>query len=465
MLLTISTTHRPATDLGYLLHKSPERVHTVELPFGIARVFFTEASEERCTAALLVDVDPVNLVRKPKGQSDSGPLVAYVNDRAYTTSSLLCTALTKSFGSALGGRSRERQELADSPLPLEVRLPEVSARGGEALVRGLFEPLGYSVTADPIALDPHHPAWGDSRYLDLTVTATLRLAEMLSHLYILIPVLDDAKHYWVGSDEVEKLVTKGAGWLESHPLKPLIVRRALRRRQRFVRAALEQLTEAEPEGDPDAEVVEAEPEEAVERTLSLHEQRLGAVQAALAASGARRLLDLGCGEGKLFFRLLGEASVNRVLGMDVSFRSVEAVQAQLARLPARVRARGEAVQGSLLYQDDRLTGYDAAALVEVIEHIEPDRLHWLEHAVFGHARPRTVVVTTPNVEYNIRFETLPAGQRRHGDHRFEWTRAEFAAWTARVGEAHSYHVRHLPIGPDDADVGPPSQMAVFERWN
>jgi 3' terminal RNA ribose 2'-O-methyltransferase Hen1 len=463
MLLTISTTHRPATDLGYLLHKSPERVFEAELPFGTARVFYTKASEDRCTAALNIDVDPIGLVRKPKNSSDSGPLVAYVNDRPYAASSLLATALTKVFGTAMAGRSKERQALADKALPLEVAIPAMPCRGGESLLRGLFEPLGYAVAAEPIALDPAFAAWGDSRYFSVTLTGTVRLADFLSHLYVLVPVLDDDKHYWVGTDEVEKLVRKGAGWLEAHPLKAVIVGRALRRRQRLIRSALEQLTD--PDGVAEVEEAETTAEEELERAMSLNEERLGAVTAVIRASGARRVLDLGCGEGNLLKRLLNQPDVERVLGMDVSFRSVESAKEAILRLPARFQNIAEVVQGSLLYRDDRLKGWDAAALVEVIEHVEPERLRWLEHAVFAHARPTTVVVTTPNVEYNARFVGLETGHRRHPDHRFEWTRAEFQSWCAGVGEAHRYQVRYLPIGPENPEVGPPTQMAVFELWN
>ena len=119
--------------------------------------------------------------------------------------------------------------------------------------------------------------------------------------------------------------------------------------------------------------------------------------------------------------------------------------------------------GSLVYRDGRLAGWDAAALVEVIEHIEPGRLAAVERNVFGFAAPQTVVVTTPNVEYNRKFATLPEGQKRHHDHRFEWRRDEFGAWVSRVAGAFGYEARVLPIGPDDPEVGPPTQMAVFEK--
>ena len=154
-----------------------------------------------------------------------------------------------------------------------------------------------------------------------------------------------------------------------------------------------------------------------------------------------------------------------VVGVDVSARALDAAERKLKldMLPDAQRERIKLLQSPLTYRDKRLVGYDAAALVEVIEHFDPPRLEAAERNVFEHARPRTVVVTTPNREYNVRWATLPAGEYRHADHRFEWTRAEFSAWANGVAERHGYGVRFLPVGPEDAEVGPPTQMAVFER--
>jgi 3' terminal RNA ribose 2'-O-methyltransferase Hen1 len=194
-------------------------------------------------------------------------------------------------------------------------------------------------------------------------------------------------------------------------------------------------------------------------------QRHGAVLAALRSCGARRVVDLGCGSGALLPTLLAEAALTEVVGVDVSHRALQeaARRLRLDRMPERKRDRLQLLQGALTYTDKRLVGYDAAVLMEVIEHLDPDRLPALEHAVFGFARPLTVIVTTPNVEHNVRFPDLPAGAMRHRDHRFEWTRAEFADWTRRVADAHGYDVRLLGVGTDDVEVGPPTQMAVFAR--
>ena len=460
MLLTLTTTHRPATDLGYLLHKHPGKLQSFTLNFGRAHVFYPEATDDRCTAALLLDLDPVGLVRG-RGRT----LDQYVNDRPYVASSFLSVAITEVYRTALSGVCNARPELAQAALPLEARLTSLPCRGGEELLRRLFAPLGYELALERLPLDPHFPAWGDSDYYAVTLTATVRLADLLNHLYVLVPTLDNDKHYWVGDDEVEKLLRRGAGWLAAHPERDLIAKRYLKYRRNLTDEALAQLADddtPDPDRVADQHAVE---EEAVERTISLHEQRLGAVVAALKASGARRILDLGCGEGRLLAALLQETDAPELVGMDVSHTALVRARDRLRldRLPPLQAARLTLFQGSLAYRDERLAKFDAAAVVEVIEHLDPPRLAAFERVLFEFARPGLVALTTPNVEYNVRWPTLPAGRFRHRDHRFEWTRAEFRAWTESISNRFGYRARLLPIGPEDAEVGPPSQMAVFDR--
>lgn len=464
MILTITTTHRPATDLGFLLLKHPDRVHEKALAVGKASLFFPEASDARCTAAILLDVDPVALVRG-KAAWSRGLFGHYVTDRPYAVSSFMSVAISRLLGTAMGGRSRSRQELADRPIPLEATLTPLPVRGGPEILRRLFGPLGYEVAVESHPLDPAHPDWGDSVYVTARLSGKLRLAELLTHLFVLIPVLDNQKHYWVGADEVEKLLAKGSGWLERHPEQELIARRYLKHRPGLTRWALEALAERA-EG-PDEEIVAAQDavEEDLETPISLNSRRLEAVTAALLASGASRVADLGAGEGKLLRRLLKEKQFEKVLGLDVSPRALEraARTLHLERMSDRQRARLELIQGSLTYRDERLKDCEAAAVVEVIEHMEPDRLTAFEDTLFGHARPRSIVVTTPNREYNATFEAMPEGQLRHPDHRFEWDRAEFEAWCRDTAARNGYRVRFEGIGESHPDHGPPTQMAVFER--
>lgn len=466
VLLTLTTTHQPATDLGYLLHKNPTRLQSFDLTFGKAHVFYPEATADRCTVALLVEVDPVGLVRNRRGPSgEGGALDQYVNDRPYASSSFLSVAIAEVFGSALSGRSKERPELVDTPLPLRASFPAMPCRGGEELLRKLFEPLGYQVAATRLPLDENFVEWGESSVYRVELDAVLPFHRLLSHLYVLVPVLDNDKHYWVGDDEVEKLMRHGEGWLAAHPEREAITRRYLKHQRGLVEDALAQLAdESEPDPDAVAETHALE-EQDMERDLSLNELRLGAVLAVLRSSGAARVLDLGCGEGRLVEAMLKERQFTEIVGMDVSHRTLNRAhdRTRYDRLPPIQKERLRLLQGSLIYRDQRLAGYDAAAVVEVIEHLDPPRLAAFERVVFECARPATVVVTTPNREYNVRWKTLPGGTLRHRDHRFEWTRAEFQDWAKRVAAQFGYFPRFLSVGPEDSVVGPPTQMAIFAR--
>ncbi|SDF79906.1 3' terminal RNA ribose 2'-O-methyltransferase Hen1 [Blastococcus aurantiacus] len=469
MLLTLSTTHRPATDLGFLLHKNPDRPQAVDVSSGRVHVFYPEASDERCTVALLLEVDPIALVRGARGTSADGfSLGQHVNDRPYAASSLLAVALGKVFASARRGTSKERPDLVGVALPLEIRLPALSCRGGAGMAERFFAPLGWTVEARPVPLDETFPEWGDSRYIELRLTGTQRLADAINHLYVGLPVLDDAKHYWVSSDEIDKLLRAGEGWLGTHPDRDMITRRYLAHRVSFARQAMARLAEVDdldPDTLDDAVAPTGGADEREQPPVPLVVQRHGAVVAELRASGATRVLDLGCGNGALVQTLLEESALIEIVGVDVSARALEvaARRLHLDRMPERQRARLSLLQGSLTCADGRLRGYDAAVLMEVVEHLDPDRLPALERTVFADAAPGTVIVTTPNVEHNVRYPALLPGGLRHRDHRFEWTRSEFAQWATGVAGRHGYVVRIDGIGTDDPEFGPPTQMAVFTR--
>jgi 3' terminal RNA ribose 2'-O-methyltransferase Hen1 len=458
MLLTLTlhaTPDVPASDLGYLLHKHPARVFEATLPFGQARVFYPENTDQRSSATLLLDVDPVALSRRLGGHTAT-PLEPYVNDRPYASGSFLAVALRDAYGTALSGRSKDRQAVAELSLPFEVELPCIAARGPADLPERLFAPLGYTVQVTPIPLDPHYPEWGERPYIALRLSGTVRLRDVLAHLYVLLPVLDAArKHHFLDEAELEKLLRRGEGWLETHPERDLIATRYLQLRS-LIRQAAEHF--AAP-GEDDT----GEPErQAPDIARPVHAARLAWVAEQLRASGAQRILDLGCGEGRLLKLLLPVAQFRELVGLDVSARALEIARRRL-KLDERpeLANRIKLLHGSLTYRDARLRGFDAAVLVEVIEHLEPERLETLAATVFGDARPKTVIITTPNQEYNAVFEG-PA-RLRHSDHRFEWTRAEFQEWAQKVADQHGYSVRLEDVGEVHPDFGPMTQAGVFSR--
>ncbi|MEA2522309.1 MAG: hypothetical protein QOI81_1955 [Actinomycetota bacterium] len=458
MLLTITSATPPATDLGFLLHKNPANVRSVKLSFGQAHVFYPEATEDRCTAALLLEVDPIALVRKGRGRGGF-PLAEYVNDRPYVASSFISVAIAKLFGTAMSGRSEDRPELADQPLDLVAHIPVLPCRGGDDLLRRLFEPLGYAVEAAPIPLDDRFPGWGDSPYVDVRLRSRVRLRDLLTHLYVLLPVLDDEKHYWVDEDEIEKLLLRGGDWLASHPDRELIAGRYLKHRSGLAREALARLLD---DGQVDAD---GGADAAIEARPSLRDERLVAVVAALEEGDVHRVLDLGCGDGRLLQVLLKDPRYEEIVGVDVltSALAAAARRIHLEELAPRQKARVRLLQGALTYRDRRLAGYDAAVLMEVIEHMDPPRIAALERAVFQGARPSRVILTTPNAEYNALFAGLAPGELRHRDHRFEWTREGFETWAGDLAGRHGYQVAFRSIGPEDKRLGAPTQMAVFDR--
>ncbi len=462
MLLQISTTHQPATDIGYLLAKNPDKAQSFDLSFGRAHAFYPVADAEQCDFALLLEVDPIALVRG-KNSRDSGPLAQYVNDRPYVAGSFASVAIAQVLRSALSGTCKEKPELVDVNLPLRARVEAIPCSGDGSFVRSLFEPLGYEVALDIPALDPQFD-WGRAPCAALDLRGELKLSELLAHLYVLLPVLDDNKHYFIGPEEVEKLLKRGAGWLETHPQREVIASRYLKRQRGLVNDALQRLERLAPETADETEAPDAA-EERIEKPLSLHQIRLDAVLKQLKSSGAKSVLDLGCGEGRLLRGLLDERQFERIIGVDASHRALDvaADKLKLERMAPLKRERLTLLHGALTYRDDRLKNFDAAALVEVVEHLDPARLNAFEKAVWEWARPATVVLTTPNREYNAHWGSLPAGKMRHRDHRFEWTREEFANWANRVADDYGYGVEISPLGPEDEALGAPSQMAVFRK--
>ncbi|MDR3294828.1 MAG: 3' terminal RNA ribose 2'-O-methyltransferase Hen1 [Clostridiales Family XIII bacterium] len=462
MLFTITYTGQNTQELGFLLYKNPARPQVSELSHGKAYVFYPEVSDERTTAALLLDIDPLDLARGKAGSSGGG-LFDYVNDRPYASSSFMSTAISKVFGTAMTGRADAHQKLSDAPLDLTASVAMLPCRGEREKLNAVFEPLGYEVSFDTALSDEKHPNWGESKYVNLTLKGNVRLRDLLRHVYVLIPVFDRQKHYWVGTDEVEKLLQHGEGWLENHPEKEYITRRYLGRRRGLVNLAFERLAEANVADGEAAPEEPAEPEEIPEKKLNLNAQRLGSVIAAVKSCGAKGVIDLGCGEGNLLNLLMKERQFSRIAGMDVSHVALGRAndKLKLEHAGEHMRERMTLFQGSLTYKDTRIAGYDAACVVEVIEHLDPPRLAAFERVLFEFAKPPTVILTTPNKEYNANYANLHEDDLRHGDHRFEWTRAEFRDWANKTAEKSGYTVRFSEIGDADEKCGAPTQMGVF----
>ena len=295
LLLTITYEGTNTPELGFLLHKNPARAQQFELNFGKAYVFYPEVSDNKTTAALLLDIDTLDLARSKVGSKDGG-LFDYVNDRPYASTSFMSTAIARVFGTAMSGKCEKRQALAGTPLKLTATLYSLKDSGDISLANELFEPLGYTVNTGRTRLDENFPMWGISPYIDLTISGKVRLSELLGHLYVLIPVFDKQKHYYFTEDEIKKLLDHGEGWLANHPSREKIVRRYFTARKSYARKALDILLADEDNNENENEKAKEEKE----IRTPLNTQRLEAVKNEVIAS----VIDLGCGECRLTSMLL-----------------------------------------------------------------------------------------------------------------------------------------------------------------
>ena len=455
MILELTTTHKPATDLGYLLHKHPDKLQTVELSVGSAHMFYPEASEDSCTACLMLDINPIDLVRGDKGRN-AFLQEHYVNDRPYTSNSFLSTALVKAFGSAINGTCHTKPELALTAIPLKAKIHSLKVDCDKSYINKLFEPLDYKISYETIQLDSTFPSWGESKIVNLTIEKTTTLKEFLSQLYVFMVVLDNDRHFYISRNDIDVLIRRGENWLENHPEKDWITKRYLKNLRTLTSQALLRLANED-------ELIEEQ--QTPERKINLHQQRLNKALELLKESGAESILDIGCGEGKLLKMLLKEGQFKKIAGMDVSFGELQKAKENLYldQASPAMRDRIKIFQGSVTYKDERLKNFDAAALVEVIEHLDEERLPAMEKVVFGFAKPNFIIISTPNAEYNVVFEKLQAETFRHDDHRFEWTRKEFADWCNKICDEFKYEVSIYPVGQEEENIGAPSQLAMFKK--
>lgn len=453
MILTITYEKQNASDLGYLLHKNPYRPQSVDISKGKAYIFYPEISDTSCTVSMVLDINSVNLVRKSKNS-----IFDYVNDRPYTSSSFLSVAIAKVFSTALSGICQKRPELVDEEVPIQASLTMVPCKGGKKIIYDFFasEPLKYQVEVVEFLLDENHPHWGKGNYYNITIKKKTTIKEVLRHIYILVPSLDIDKHYFVSENEIDKLERYGEPWIQSHPFKEEIISRYMIKMKSLYNQAVKRLLEDSDEKEEEKDI------EKLNTKLKLNKLRMNAVVEAILNTNTSKIIDLGCGEGKLIGKIINNNHINKITGVDISYSQLERAKKRLRldELAPNRRDKVKLIQGSLTYIDERFQGYDLATLIEVIEHIDYDRLWMLEKNIFENARPKFVIVTTPNKEYN-EYYGMKESNLRHPDHRFEWSRNEFESWCLRITKEYRYDVTFKEIGETIDQIGAPTQMGVF----
>ena len=464
MVLTISTKQENANELGYLFNKHPHRPQGYNMPFGKAYVFYPVCSENECSISLMLDIDPIGLVRRKSKNTGMMPLEQYVNDRPYVCSSFMSVAISNIYGQTINGKCKLRPDLIEKTFNVEAILSVLPCRGGEDILKRLFEPLGYQIEYSQFVLDNKFEEWGNSAYFKVKLLHSLTIKELLTHLYVLIPVLDNQKHYFVDKAEIDKLLKKGQGWLESHPEREFIVRRYLKYKTSYAYEALRRLIDLSPAEMEDNDSESNHKEIEIERKLKLNDQRYGTLLSILKSVNAKSVIDLGCGDGKFLKIIINDSQFIKIAGMDVSIRSLEIAKERikLDDLPSIKKEKISLFQGSLLYRDKRMSGFDAAVVCEVIEHLDKPRLKAFERVVFEFSEANTIIVSTPNREYNVLWDGFDKNKLRHNDHRFEWARAEFREWANSLSR-FGYSIRFVSIGPENPDHGSPTQAAIFTK--
>ncbi|TDQ36236.1 3' terminal RNA ribose 2'-O-methyltransferase Hen1 [Aureibacillus halotolerans] len=437
MQLTIKATGSDVSALSYLLAKNPANLYERKVKEHFVRFFFGTFSDTFVEATIFVTPDPLALVT----HKNSYDITHYINDREFVASSIFCSLCKSALATALNGLPNTAYaNYVDMTFPLTFTVGPIASGLSDEHVELLFKPLGYDVTFQYQSSESDVEK-GSARMLTIQGLTTLQAG--LRQLFVLLPVLDDYKHYYIDEKEMEKLERYGEGWLDEHPEKALIYRRALRFKELY--APLQN----------DEETQEKTPKR------SLNHQRYEAIASTIATFPNRaRVIDLGAGEGKLLERLRLIPGIEELLAVEPS-------QAMLLRAMKAIEVSTEdgikptLLQGSLFYYDHRLLDSDVIVLCEVIEHIDEERLPACMAMILDEYRPGALIITTPNKEYNQLYD-MPE-ERRHHDHRFEWTRDQFTDWCYKINEGQSYDLTFSGIGDDNEIYGQPTQMCVFTR--
>lgn len=445
MQLTIRATGENVKAISHLLSKNPNNLYERNHKGHLVRLFYSEFTEERVEVTIFVTPDPIELMQKGSNTYD---ITHYINDREFAVSSIFTSFIRSALGTALNGQPKEEYiKWVDYRFPFTFEFGPVASTLSDQHIKDLFEPIGYEVaiTRPEIHYAIDLKDKSSARFLALSGSQTLQ--DALRHLFVLIPVIDNYKHYFIDEKEIEKLERYGEGWLEGHPLRDMIYRQALRFKEIY------SLVEG---SNPDAAADQPA------KKVRLNDLRYEKIVETAQSLDPKTIVDFGSGEGKLSVRLAFMDGVKEILAVEPS--EAENLKAKrrfdkAKEVPGFVEPK--TLWGSLFYYDERLKGKDLIVLCEVIEHIDEQRLPKAMDLILHQYAPKSFIITTPNREYNDVYDM--EDHFRHDDHRFEWTREEFQTWCKERNHQHLYELEFFGIGEEHPSQGFPTQMCVFKR--
>lgn len=445
MQLTIRATGDNVKAISYLVSKNPENLYERNQKGHLVRMFYSKFADKELEMTVFVTPDPLELMQN---KSNSFDITHYINDREFAVSSIFCSFIRSALGTALNGQPKEEYaQWVGHEFPFVLELGPVASTLSDQQLKDLFEPMGYQVDIERPEIHYSFQLKESSTVRTLTLTGYQTLQNSLRHLFVLIPVIDNYKHYFIDEKEIEKLERYGDGWLEEHPMREMIYRQALRFKEIY------SLVES-----PNTE---EKPEEPV-RKVRLNEMRYEKIVETAKLLKPNSIVDFGSGEGKLAVQLGFINGVQEVLAVEPS----QAATLKAVKRFEKVKDRSSFIEpttlwGSLFYYDERLKGKDLIILCEVIEHIDAQRLPKAFDTILNLYAPESLIITTPNQEYNEIYDM--EDHFRHDDHRFEWTRQEFQEWCKARNHLDLYELEFSGIGEENLNQGFPTQMCVFKR--
>lgn len=443
MLFKITTKNRDPNDLSFLLHKHHAKIHNVETRHGQAIVFFSEKSYDVTSCCVTMEIDSIGLTKRFDHGNGQIGLDAYVNDSPYSYSQIMNSAVRKVFGTTLTGVCKMKPELSSLEIDFEILLTPVRVPSKD-LVVNLFEPLGYDITMSDHSKYSKNVDFGLNPYVSIKLKKKGVLSLILSHINVLLGAIDTRRVNEINDDEIESLVNRSISWINEHPKKEFLLQRLLKKKKHVLAAKLML--------DPNSEETKAEGEFAPRRRLN--DDRHDKIVEIVKSLKPKKLLDLGCGEGN-FLKKIANEDIEKITGVD-SFIEV----LRWAKRKTEGYKNINLVQSGLTYHDKRLQGYDTATLIEVIEHNDHERLKLIIDNIFGHMSLDNIIISTPNIEYNVIYNVIGF---RHNDHRFEMTRKEFNDWAENIGLTYKYFVSFDGAGEVSSDHGQPTQIAIFRK--